>query len=458
MTTDSKVKAGRLVIAAVVILSAGAALVFSGAVSLPHGLEKAIGKKADAKAPEKPAAAPAPARIAVTVAPLAVRAVQRTVEVVGTLAGLDDVDIIPKVQGSVVTLYRDVGDVVRPGDLLLELDPIDYQLAVDEAKRAAQAELAKLGLTEMPQGDIDIDRLPTVVRARNQEDNILRKLKRTEQLRQNNMLTQEDFEQVSTDYRVAQATRQVAEMDARSTLATARHKMALLATAEQRLRDTRVVAPLPTKATATDPSQVRYVVAERRVSEGAMVRPVAGTTVFRLVIDEAMKFQAPVPERYVGDVKLDQAVQIRVDAYPEKVFEGRVSRVSPVVDRLSRTFQVEVLVPNRERQLKTGGFAKAAILTRIDPKARTVPIEALVTSVGVTKLFLAQGDRAKAIEVTPGLFGAGWAEVGGPLPAEAQVITSGHEQLVDGSLIRIRTGEADQSAPRAAAASEKPTR
>ena len=58
------------------------------------------------------------------------RSVRRTVSAVGSLYGRDEVNITPKVEGRVVKIHRDVGDVVRPGDVLLEIDPTDYQLAV----------------------------------------------------------------------------------------------------------------------------------------------------------------------------------------------------------------------------------------------------------------------------------------------------------------------------------------
>ena len=87
----------------------------------------------------------APDPIAVTVESVTARPVSRVVWVVGSLYGRDEVAIVPKVDGRVVKILHDVGDVVTPGEPLLEIDRTDYQLAAVEARRALELELAKIG-------------------------------------------------------------------------------------------------------------------------------------------------------------------------------------------------------------------------------------------------------------------------------------------------------------------------
>jgi multidrug efflux pump subunit AcrA (membrane-fusion protein) len=67
-----------------------------------------------------------------------------------------------------------------------------------------------------------------------------------------------------------------------------------------------------------------------------------------------------------------------------------------------------------------------------------VPPAALTTFAGVTKLFVVDGDRAKAIPVTIGTRDRDWVEIIGDVPADAILITSGLSQLVDGSPIKVR--------------------
>jgi len=398
------------------------------------------------KRPATPAAAERAAAVSVTIAPVTFRPIQRSVEVVGTFCGQEEVLVTPEVDGRVVRVHHDMGDVVHVGDVLIEIDPTDYRLAVEEAHKALESELAKVGLADLPSGDFDVNLLPSVIRAQNMERNAARNLGRTRQLHERRIVPQEELDQTETDYRVAVANFQQTVMDARAVLAMARHKYALLLTAQKHLRDTQVVVPTPATVPDDQRGKVEYSVAQRMVSDGEMARRGTTTGVFKLVIDQTLKFQAAVPERYVGEVKLGLGVQLQVEAYGDRTFEGVVTRVSPTVDRLSRTFQIEAVVPNKSRELKAGGFAKAAILTRVDPQGKTVPVEALVTMVGVTKVFVVEKGAAHAVLVTPGISGRGWVEVSGSLKSDSQVITSGHNNLAEGTLVTVHQPNASARA------------
>jgi multidrug efflux pump subunit AcrA (membrane-fusion protein) len=397
----------------------------------------AEGKKKDRAVPEKDSAEQS--AVAVTVAKVGIQSIQRTVDVVGSFEGYEELTVTPKVDGRVIRVSYDVGDVVHPGEVLIEIDPTDYKLAVEEAQKSMESELAKVGLTALPGPDFDIMKLPTVVRAANQYRNASQRFSRTDSLYKQKISTKEDWDQAYTDNEVAKATVDQVKIDAQANIAKARQQAAILETARQRLHDTKVEVPEPSVAVtkvARSPKEVEYAVAERMISEGEMASRAKG--VFRLVIDKLLKYKAAVPEHYTGQVKVGQKVQLRVEAYEGKVFEGVVSRVSPTVDRLSRTFQVEVLVPNLARELKPGGFAKASILTRVENQAKTVPVEAIVTAVGTTKIFVVQDGKAHAIEVRTGAADPKWVEITSDLDPNFQVITSGQNQLAEGTRVKVR--------------------
>src|SRR5262249_3588033 len=90
----------------------------------------------------------APARIVpVTVASLEHRSVERTVEVIGTLRGWEQVTVGTKRTGRVLKVHHDIGDRVQPGEPLVELDPVDAKLDVQQAESRYLGELVKLGIT-----------------------------------------------------------------------------------------------------------------------------------------------------------------------------------------------------------------------------------------------------------------------------------------------------------------------
>ncbi|WP_171472094.1 efflux RND transporter periplasmic adaptor subunit [Frigoriglobus tundricola] len=382
----------------------------------------------------------------VTVADARPATLRRTVPVVGTLNPYEDVTLAPKVGGRVLRVFKDVGDRVGPGEPLMELDEAEFRLTVEQARPAFEAELRKLKLTALPANDAVFEKhLPNVDAVREARANLKlaeSDLERTQKAVDGGVGSRDVFDSVVNRVAVAQVRVQVAETETRVTLANARRLKAALEDAERRLADTRLTAPAPDewamwlKELGPTTTPLKYAVAQKMVSAGEMVQSTPVTNCYRLVIDHILKLGAAIPEKYAPDVTLGQAVEIRVEAHPGKVFAGIVARISPTTDAGNRTFGVVIGVRNGDGRLKAGGFATAEIVLRSDT-ITTVPADALVQFAGVNKVFVVNGDRARAVEVTIGTRDKDWVEVGG-LPAGAKVITSGQSQLVDGSVIRVR--------------------
>ena len=386
--------------------------------------------------------------IAVTVAAVKSITLPRSVAVVGTLHAYDDVQLAPKVDGRVARILKDVGDSVVPGEVLLELDPTDYELAVSQARPAFEAELRKLKLEELPETDAafvpHLAKVDAVAQALANLELAQKELARHEVEKAKGVGSEQVLDTARTKVKVAEAGVELARTDAKVTLAHARRLKAALDDAEEKLRETTLRAPTRPEwpawsavgGAAANP--MRYSVAARLVSKGEMIRSMPVTNAYRLVLDHVLKLRVTVPEKFKPEVKFGQSVAVRVEAYPNRVFAGTVTRINPTVDTVNRTFMVEVEVPNYDRALAAGGFAQAEILTRTDTGILTVPPAAIVSFAGVTKVFVADGSTARAVEIEVGVREREWVEVRGPLSPDAQVITSGQSQLVEGSAIRMR--------------------
>lgn len=379
--------------------------------------------------------------VTVTIAPVQTRSIPRSVTAVGTLNGYEEVTLAPKVGGRIVALPADVGDPVWPGQIVLEIDPTDARTEVERAKRALALELARLDLPKLLTKDqFKTADVPSVRKAQFAFENAEREYER---IKKTGGFSDRESRAAETEYQIALASRNWAVSDANAGLTAAWLKKDELDAAEQKLIDCTLRAPVPTGwaawAAAVGPgfSPLRYAVAGRMVSEGEQVQSMPVTPAYKLVIDHALKLRAAVPERHAPDIRIGQLVEVRVDAYADRVFPGRVARVNPTVDPLNRTFQLEIAVPNLDGKLKAGGFARAAVRTRTDAAVRTVPPEAVVAFAGVTKVFVIEG-TAKAVEVQVGVREREWVEVIGDLPAGATVATSGFSQLVDGSPVKVR--------------------
>lgn len=384
------------------------------------------------------------ARVVVTVSPVSVRRVQRSIDVVGTLYGDEEATISAKVSGRVVEILRDVGDHVASAEPLARLDPTDYQLSAMQREAALAATLAEIGLDRLPEKDFDPNLVPTVARAKAELANAEARYARAKSMFEERppTLSEQDYSDQKTAFEVAKSTHDVALLNARALLAQARTRASELSQARQALADATVLAPGEASAAAKGAT---FAVATRLVAPGEYVRE--GTAMFRVVDTDPIKFRADVPERHVGKIGIDQIVDVSVQAY-EGVFNGRVGRVSPHINANNRTFQIEVHIDNGDGRLKPGGFAGGSVKTTVDENVIFLPQEAVVTFVGVTKTFAIRDGKAVECRITTGVQDGQLLEaIGAGLSPTDQVAVTGVSRLSDGVLVEVKSAEELTAAP-----------
>jgi membrane fusion protein (multidrug efflux system) len=419
---------------------------------------------------EAEAAAPSgPAPLAVTVAPLERRAVERAVPVEGTLKGWEEVKLSAKKGGRVARVRHDMGDRVEPGAVLVELDPVDADLAARQAQAKYLGELAKLGLTPEQASEFvakyglsaDLFRgaealrhirdLPSYKQAQATRDKARQQLDRQQQLFARGVGTMQDLQNLQNDFAAAEAALANVVVTAQTTIGTALASRAALDQAEQDLKDMVITAPRPATLPdgITNIDRVAYGVSRRAVSEGQMLKD--GEVVFDLVIEDPVRLWAAVPERFRAQVAVGQEVRINAMARPGETFTGAVARINPAVDPTSRTFQVEAVVPNPQGKLRPGGFAKGEVITDRADEAIIVPIESIYSFAGVTKVYLVENGRSRGYAVETGRQLGDRIEVipkGDPLPDDGQVVTTGQStlaKLAEDSPVVVRAPGEDET-------------
>jgi RND family efflux transporter MFP subunit len=394
---------------------------------------------------EKAALPKAPEPIAVTLAPVIWGSVNTTVEIVGTLFGDEQATISAKVAGRIEKIAADVGDRVRPGNVLAQIDRTDYELVVQQREMALRESLARLGLKEVPIGEFDISSVATVQRARYEAANANAKFERAQKLHAQKppLISDQDYADIETARQVAQRSHDVALLEANSLLATARTRQSELAGARQRLADAAVRAPgnTPTTAPATA-GLARYAVTQRLTTQGEYVRE--GDPLFRVIADDPVKFRASVPERYVAQVKTGQAVLCRVEGY-DRTFEGRVSRVNPAINPNNRNFELEVLIHNDQRLLRPGAFVRGDLVIGQIEKVPFVPKHAIVSFAGVDRVFSVKDGKAVEHVVQVGNARQKQVAIASGLDNSSAVVVSGQEKLSNGVPVNV-TNDAQAAA------------
>jgi RND family efflux transporter MFP subunit len=198
---------------------------------------------------------------------------------------------------------------------------------------------------------------------------------------------------------------------------------ASLGIARKRLGDTTVRAPMA------------GVVARRHVSAGEYVKE--NTTLFTLVGLDPLKYTGTVPERYAPELRVGQTLALRVEAWADRAFSGRLTRIAPAVDVQTRSLTLEGRVGNADGRLRPGFFAKGVVLTRKDPSVAFVPADAVVSFVGITKVFVVGDGQVSERAIKVGARQGGWTEiVEGVRPGE-QVAVSNLSQLFNGAPVTV---------------------
>jgi membrane fusion protein (multidrug efflux system) len=177
------------------------------------------------------------------------------------------------------------------------------------------------------------------------------------------------------------------------------------------------------------------VIAARETSLGAVVK--IGQTLYKLVQDDPLKVRTPVPERFAGFLKLGQLIRLNVDAYPGRLFEGKITRINPTSEVANRSITVEALVPNAEHLLRPGFFTKGELVYDQHGKAVVVPERALTTFAGVTKLFVITNGKAEERIVRTGIAVDERREITDGVKQGEQVAITNLDKLEQGAPVTI---------------------
>lgn len=308
-----------------------------------------------------------------------------------------DVDIKCRASGQVITLPYDISDPVKKGDLLLALDPVDQQRAVDQAGAtvaAAQARFdqAKATLAVAVQS-VQADKLKAEAAghvAERQVTDSSAKAKRENELLDKKFSSPELLE-----------TAQTAAVQAAQNLKTAQAQMEAVKAEELDLENKRqdinlFTAQLNQAKIALDLAKLQLsycnifspidgVISTRPVQIGAIISSGisnigGGTTVMTLSDLSHIYCYGSVDESQIGYVQLDQAAEITADSFPRKLFKGKVVRIATAGVSVQNvvTFQVRIEITSENKTLlKPQMTTNVTIVTADKPDVLQIPANAV---------------------------------------------------------------------------------
>ncbi|MDE2485522.1 MAG: efflux RND transporter periplasmic adaptor subunit [candidate division NC10 bacterium] len=366
--------------------------------------------------------------IAITVGPVEARDLQRRVEAVGTLEADEEVAVYAQVSGYVERIMVDLGDRVKAGQPLLQINQADFQLQVQKADAILQQTRTRLGA--LNGGDIlSDDQQPVVRQAKANYDDAALWYERMQNLYKEGAVSRNDLDTAMAKRDALKAALDSTLGQVRALRDQLREQQAALELARRNLQYTVVRAPI-------DGS-----IKEREISAGQYIAggSIQNTKLLTLVRDDPLKLKASVPERFQGQIRPGQEVKVQVEAYAGREFSGTVKRVGPAVFTDTRTFPIEARVPNHEGLLKPGSFGKAWLQIRVDHGVPFVPEEAVYYFVGITKAFVVKDGAVEERQITVGERQDGLVEIVEGLKPGERVATSRLSQLFGGAPVQVVT-------------------
>ena len=360
-------------------------------VSAFAALAAALGTLAIAGCHQPPAAAEVdkdsktgPAPIAIAVAAAHQQSLDRTAEVQGALFPREHAVMSSEVEGRVTDVVADFGDKVTSGQVMLKINPREYELRVETAQATLDQARARLA-------------------------NSTARFRRAQALKQAAAISAEQFDQLASQMRVDQADTESADE--------------AVAMARKKLSDTEIKAPFSGS------------VQKRMVSLGEYVSP--GKEIYELIATDPIKLRCPMPERFVPLARVGMPVSLTLDADQGASYPGKITRIAPALDESSRTLLIEAEVANPTGALKPGFFAHVTMDLGHD-RALFVPSAAVLRYAGVARVFIVEQGVVRAREVTTGSVVGEQTEITGGLKEGEHVAVSNVDRLADGTAVTAK--------------------
>lgn len=277
------------------------------------------------------------------------RTLERTLPLTGSLAPLNEATVKAKVVGELVAVTVREGESVTQGQVLARIDLTEVQARVAARQADVQAARAQLVWAEKNRG---------------QQKALLDKA----------FISQSAFDNIQSNYDVAAARLRAAEAE--------------LVVARKSLGDAVLVAP------------ISGIVSQRHAQPGERVS--LDAKVVSIVDLARLQLEAAVPPAAIGQVKVGQPINFRIEGFGEREFTGRIERINPAATTGSRSISVYAVIDNREGLLRGGMFAQGALtLSRVEG-ALAVPASAVREEIGQTFVYAIEDGRVKKKNVKVG--------------------------------------------------------
>lgn len=302
------------------------------------------------------------------------------------------------IQGNVSSFYSTTATLEAPQEasVVSRISGLIESILVEEGDRVQKGQV--LAVIDSKRQQYDLDRSEAEVKIIEQELNRLKKM------------TSKEF--ISAD--------SMAKLEYNLQAAIARKDLA-----ELQVKESRVVSP------------ISGIVAKRYVKAGNMAKEFGD--LFYIVNQDELHGIVHLPEQQLASLGIGQDALLFSNPQSKHVTHAKVLRISPIVDPQSGTFKVTLAVPNQDAHLKAGMFTRVELKYDTHENVITVPYNALINQDNRQALYVIDGTNANRREVEIGYREGDAVEIVSGIKPGEQVVTRGHQNLKDQSLVEVIT-------------------
>jgi RND family efflux transporter MFP subunit len=314
----------------------------------------------------------------------------------GKLKPIEESEISPKLSGKIIKVHVKIGDKVKKGDVLFELDQKDLQNAVNQAEAAYQVAEAN---SKMTQEKVENARL---------------NLERMKTLYEEGAVPKQQLEQFEL---------QASETNLEVVRAQINQARVAVEDAKSRLSDTIVTAPITGFITSID------------INEGEM----ATTGMKALSITDISKVlvETNISEYLINKVHIGDEVEVLIKSARKAPFKGIIKTLLPAPEKDSLTYPIEIEMKNADFILKPGMFAEIDIVSDKKKNVIAIPSDSVVLKEGDTTVAVVKEGRAKLKRVSLGIDNGELVEIKKGLKEGEVVVVKGQNYLDNGSKVKI---------------------
>jgi RND family efflux transporter MFP subunit len=414
------------------------------AVTIVAGCGAKPASKADAGPPPVP----------VSAAPIRRGAIESTYSLTGTIIAGQQANLSSVISGQVRAVNAQIGDRVRKGQLLVQIDDSSLRATLAQNEAALAASQARLRSSVANSTGTASTTQAGLTSAQVAYDAAASNLKRTQSLFKQGFVSQSAMDQASSQFAAAQSALRTAQVAAQNAnMSTGSASSAQADVAGLRAAAAQDAAAIQFTLTQIDQAAVTApfdgVVTQRSVDPGSLASP--GTPLVQVSSMDPAFVAVGIPDSDLGSVGSGTAASITLDSMPGRTWTGTVANLNAATNAGTLSYLARIAIPNPQLALKAGMVANVAFVAARHDRALIVPRTAIAATQDGSAVYFVEKGKAKLVAVKVGLQTQDQAEISGAgIEAGRTVITQRPDSLQDGSPVQVVTalaGAGPSSAP-----------